>query len=399
LWFVSELGHGQGQGQGQGRRRRPGRAWIAAAALSAAALSSGCSLTTVDSSDCSSHQQCTNALGDPGARCSPSGFCIPSRILLLGDSCTSAVPRVALGDETEAVFVVDTAGLDNAFEQCTGTLPVPGEDGVLTANFRVDEKWHFHVRPLDNVSLDFDPAVYVMSSCESARSCQAPIAVMDRCGPGKDEHFSFTASAEGEYYLVLDNQIASSTSRKYELSVVKPVCGNGIREHDETCDDGNESAGDGCDDICRTELSTNGLAEEANDDHATASTVILDSAGQRIVWGALPPCDVDYYGFQVAAPATLRVDMGPNDTSMSPDALPTACVDTDAQRLIMKLYREEPGGGRTEITTGIPPTGSTCPALAYVPLDQAGKYTVELTWPKNETKTIDYRLLFRVTSP
>lgn len=385
MWFVSELTDGQR------------RALVAAAALSTAVLAGGCSLTTVDSSECSSHVQCTSALEDPGARCSPSGFCIPSRTLLLGDSCTSVVPRVALGDETEAVFVVDTAGLDNAFDQCTGTLPVPGEDGVLTANFRVDEKWHFHVRPLDDSSLDFDPAVYVMSSCESARSCQAPIAEMDRCGPGKDEHFSFTATAEGEYYLVLDNQIASSAPRKYEVSVVKPSCGNGIREHDETCDDGNEDAGDGCDDACRTELSRNGLAEEANDDHETASTVILDG-GQRIIWGTLPPCDVDFYGFRVGQPGTLRLDMGPNSASMSPDDPPIACVDAEARNLTMRLYREDPGGSRTEIATGLAPTGSDCPALAGAPLSQAGKYTVELTWPKDATKTIDYRLFFQVTS-
>jgi cysteine-rich repeat protein len=385
LWFVSECA------------ARQGRALVVAAALSAAALASGCSLTTVDSGECSSHQQCTNALGDPGARCSPSGFCIPSRTLVLGDSCTSAVPRVALGDDTEAVFVVDTAGLDNAFDQCTGTLPVPGEDGVLTANFRVDEKWHFHVRPLGDAGLDFDPAVFVMSSCESARSCQSPIAVMDRCGPGEDEHFSFTATSVGDYYLVLDNQIASSAPRKYEINVAKPICGNGIQEHDETCDDGNLLAGDGCDDICRIELSQNGLAEEANDDHETASTVLLNSAGQRIVWGSLPPCDVDYYGFQVSQPGTLRLDMGPNSTSLSPDDPPAACLDPEAGRVTMTLYYEQPGGGRMEIADGVPPTGSSCPGLQGAMLAQPGKYTLELTLPKDATATIDYRLLFQVT--
>jgi cysteine-rich repeat protein len=388
LWFVSELGYGQGQD----------RALVVAAALSVAALAGGCSLTTVDSSECASHAQCTAALDDPGARCNPGGFCIPSRSLLLGDSCTSAVPRVVLGDETEAVFVVDTAGLDNAFDQCTGALPVPGEDGVLTANFRVDEKWHFHVRPLDDDSLDFDPAVYVMPSCESARSCQSPIAVMDRCGPGEDEHFSFTATGAGDYYLVLDNQIASSTPRKYELSVVKPICGNSIQEHDETCDDGNQLGGDGCDELCRIELSSNGLAEEANDDHQTASTVIL-SSGQRIVWGTLPPCDIDVYGFRVDQPGTLRLTMGPNSAGMSPDEQPGACVDAEALRIGMKLYREEPDETRTFIEDGVPPSGNNCPALLFAPLSQAGTYTVELTFPKDATTTIDYRLFFQVTAP
>jgi cysteine-rich repeat protein len=385
LWFVSELADGQG------------RALVAAAALSAAALAGGCSLTTVDSSECSSHVQCTSALGDPGARCSPGGFCIPSRSLLLGDSCTGTVPRVVLGDDTEAVFVVDTAGLDNAFDQCTGTLPVPGEDGVLTANFRVDEKWHFHVRPLDGASLDFDPAVYVMSSCESARSCQSPIAVMDRCGPGEDEHFSFTATGMGDYYLVIDNQIAFSAPRKYELNVAKPTCGNGIQEHDETCDDSNQFPGDGCDESCRIELSSNGLAEEANDDHQTASTVILAS-GQRIVWGTLPPCDIDYYSFRVGQPGTLSLDMGPNSDGMSPDEPPGACVDPEAQRISMILYREELDGTRTKIEDGERPSGSDCPGFASAPLSQAGKYTVELAFPKDATETIDYRLFFQVRS-
>jgi cysteine-rich repeat protein len=381
LWFVSE--------------RAQSRALVAAAALSAAALAGGCSLATVDSSECSSHVQCTTALGDPGARCSPGGFCIPSRNLLLGDSCTSVVPRVALGDDTEAVFVVDTAGLDNAFDQCTGELAVPGEDGVLTANFRVDEKWHFHVRPLDDSSRDFDPAVYVMSSCESARSCQSPIAVMDRCGPGEDEHFSFTATGVGDYYLVLDNQIASSAPRKYELSVVKPICGNGIKEHDETCDDANLARGDGCDEVCRVELSQNGLAEEANDDHVTASTVIL-SGGQRIVWGSLPPCDIDFYGFRVDQPSTLRLDMGPNSAGMAPNDPPGACVNAEATRIIMALYRED-GGSRTKVADGVVSTSNDCPSIASANLDQPGKYTVELSLPKDATTTIDYRLLFVVT--
>jgi cysteine-rich repeat protein len=383
LWFVSELA------------ARRGRT-LAAAALSAAALAGGCSLTSVDSSECSSHEQCTNALGDPGARCSAGGFCIPSRTLVLGDSCTSPVPRVALGDDTEAVFVVDTAGLDNAFDQCTGTLAVPGEDGVLTANFRVDEKWHFHVRPVDESSRDFDPAVYVMTSCESARSCQSPIAVMDRCGPGEDEHFSFTATGVGDYYLVLDNQIASSAPRKYELSVVKPVCGNGIQEHDETCDDGNLLGRDGCDETCRTELSQNGLAEEANDDHETASTVILNGSGQRIVWGTLPPCDIDFYGFRVEQPGTLRLDMGPNTPDLAPNQAPGLCVNPEALRIGMKLYRED-GGTRVEVAQGEVTTGNDCPTIVSANLDQAGKYTVELTFPKDALTPIDYRLFFQVT--
>ncbi len=58
-----------------------------------------------------------------------------------------------------------------------------------------------------------------------------------------------------------------------------PLCGNGIREGDEECDDGNRDPGDGCDADCRSEYACgNGLLEPGEECDASelSSSCVLD---------------------------------------------------------------------------------------------------------------------------
>ena len=72
------------------------------------------------------------------------------------------------------------------------------------------------------------------------------------------------------------------------VAVVKEICGNGVREGSETCDDGNTNAGDGCNASCQAELSQAGfdlrggyaayLADPANADLLAAGVCDAASA-------------------------------------------------------------------------------------------------------------------------
>jgi cysteine-rich repeat protein len=58
------------------------------------------------------------------------------------------------------------------------------------------------------------------------------------------------------FVIVLFARAASAgndTSAQETSEVTEPVCGNGVIEADEACDDGNARDHDGCDAVCQTE--------------------------------------------------------------------------------------------------------------------------------------------------
>ena len=99
----------------------------------------------------------------------------------------------------------------------------------------------------------------------------------------------------------------SSQSGKYQMKVTitPPVCGNGILEVAEECEDGNTATGDGCDGSCHWE-GTCGAIAEAGETSTTAPQVIPAGCKSFIVNGAMTTGDADYY--QVDLPANMTIE-------------------------------------------------------------------------------------------
>jgi cysteine-rich repeat protein len=173
----------------------------------------------------------------------------------------------------------------------------------------------------------------------------------------------------------------------YELAVFRPVCGNGEPEESETCDDGNASAGDGCDAECRAELSASGSDEaEPNDDFTSANLLVLAAGATLSVNGTLGGgCDPDQFVVDVPAQASLQVTLlaaGGGPCSEGSPPLTLTLSDGDGSRLI--------GSGEA-------PNGSACPAIddrhAWAQQLAAGRYWLRATTDSSQP-AFDYRIDF-----
>ncbi len=331
-------------------------------------LTLSCSPSAVDDTDCTSHEQCQGTFG-AGARCSPTGFCVASDELVLGDSCNSA-PPVDLEQDNERLFVVSTDSLSNTISDCSPDLLVPGQEGVFQLYMEGGVKWHFHAKPVGG-DMTSDTALYVMPGCDGNRLCEGA-ANVDWCGAGGEEHFTFIPQTSATYYVVLDNQAAGAGVTEYEFEIVRPQCGNGILEHDETCEDGNRTAGDGCDEYCREEIAADGFeAHEANDDPSSASAIVLDAnTGTRLVRGILRPCDFDVFAVDIAqAGSSLRVELSSDDGPATD--IGSACPgQTPAIDLVLSDPDSQPLG------TGSPRDGA-CPIIDPTEISGADQYVDE----------------------
>jgi cysteine-rich repeat protein len=217
------------------------------------------------------------------------------------DRCDSTVPIVG---SSAAAFFVDTSVLTSnyrAFAGCVGH-ELPGNDGFFSIVMKRDERWHVHVTAEE---MSLDPAVYILPACDE-RSCE-PGHGLDVCGAGGAEHLSFVAPNDGTFLVGLDSRTPGGG--RFSVTVVKPTCGNGTREHSETCEDGNTEGGDGCDKSCRKELTATAVEAEPNDDPPGPNILLMPDASPAVTVSAkfaTGSCDVDVYAVPVPANGGLR---------------------------------------------------------------------------------------------
>ncbi len=112
----------------------------------------------------------------------------------------------------------------------------------------------------------------------------------------------------GNYFVVVEDYLNDDAIPAFELVITgnqANICGNGIRETGETCDDGNLTAGDGCDAMCNYEGVLPIQEIEPNDTPATATPTGLNAPGLVSVQGQTnqggTSGDLDY--FEVTVPA------------------------------------------------------------------------------------------------
>lgn len=102
----------------------------------------------------------------------------------------------------------------------------------------------------------------------------------------------------GTYYLQLDNPTEATLDLVLRQELRAPGCGDGVPDVTEDCEDGNTTAGDGCDPSCQLEPSIVSLAEP-DGDLPSAHLVPLLLGRTTTVASSLARNDRDYFAFDV----------------------------------------------------------------------------------------------------
>jgi cysteine-rich repeat protein len=265
----------------------------------------------------------------------------------LSDTCTSEDIPVVQSDE--AHHPTGTTDLDDnfsGFPGCGGTSQLPGPDGFVRVIASAGDRWHIEAEPEDD---DLDVAIYMMPTCD-ALACQL---LVDRCGAGWAEDFTFVAETAGEYLIGIDG--SDPAGGELDLLVLRTQCGDGVVDHGESCDDGNLAAGDGCGPECRLEMAPTDDEVEPNNWHTSANVIRFggDGTGTSKIGGRLGgPCDTDHYAVQVPPGAHLYAAM------LSGAEL--ACADDHAEVDMMLMERTS---GRVRGRGAPAGRGGGCPSI------------------------------------
>jgi cysteine-rich repeat protein len=283
------------------------------------------------------------------------------------DRCLAITP---LGASTSISLDIDTNNFKGDFSEvvaCVGH-DLPGNDGFVALDMVGGQKWHVHVNP---VSADFDPAVYILASCDE-RAC-SKVTAIDECGPGKSEHLSFLAPQTGTYFVGIDSAVRGGGVSS--VLIFRPTCGNGTAEHSETCDDNNNLSGDGCDSLCRKEFTAASVTElEPNDDPRAAN--VLAVAGKSMIVSGLVAsrCDHDMYSVTLTQTGTIRATVSPT----------TAACGIEGAAINLALIGAD---GLTPVSGVTNTLAADCPSLEGKDLP-AGEYFIvirrpagEMSWP------------------
>ncbi len=200
----------------------------------------------------------------------------------------------------------------------------------------------------------------------------------------------------GRYYIRVEETGDDAVLGPYQLEVetrALNVCGNGLAEAGEFCDDGNTAPGDGCSATCQSEITISNLTEvEPNNTPATAQSLgTISAAGIYFVQAAVPALgDVDFYTFTLTAPMRVQMATHTNatntlvcatiDTQMwLYNAIPTNITTTDSTvETTIVEYDDDDNAGNCSRITG----SDTTPARRTL---AAGTYWVQARFYNNQT--------------
>ena len=304
------------------------------------------------------------------------------------------------------VYAVDTCGASNTFvfTQTTRNIAIDtrtsnsdiattcrgpattGNDVFFAVNVQAGEFWHFHLRvdPTDPTSvMSRDPAFYLLQTGCDARVCRF---ASDACDGNLDEHFAFKADARGTWYLGIDDR--NPGGGRYLLDAIRPVCGDGVAEHGEACDDGNTVNDDRCDNQCRATVGgESGFDEKTpNDNEAEANHILLPTSRTMQIQGAIGgegDCYPDVFVIDVPQNATLTV------RSQDMSNVDCASATTTPFQFALRNARGDAVGGT--VTSG-------CPEITYTNgPTSATTYYIWLSAATRTTALTTYRMRVSVT--
>lgn len=205
------------------------------------------------------------------------------------DSCGDSSAFVI--GQRQLDIIVDTRGLSN--QTTVPCAPSAGNDAFFALDVVAGEVWHFHLTSAGAEARN--PVLYLLSDDCDDRAC---IQNSDSCAGTGDEHFAFVAPSTGRWYLGIDS--AEAGGGVFQLDAFRPVCGDGMQEHGETCDSDEPSAcgGAGCVN-CRCRVSPSSPGEKfPNDNLYEANQIDLEGTDSITITGGLAgpgSCDESTY--------------------------------------------------------------------------------------------------------
>ena len=318
---------------------------------------------------------------------------MPDAPLVLEDVPTDVPPPEAPADECgdpeaflligSGTYDIDTTGLNPDFSilgMATG-----GNDAFYQFDGVSGQFWHFHLAAL---SPGRNPVLYVVQSSGGVCS-SSPVAVRNACTMSEgDEHFAFVPPTTGRYYLGIDD--GNAGGGRYRLQVIRPVCGNGVQEHGEPCDE--DPMMGRCDSMCRILLAdldatgTTSVPPGRHNDTATEAMIVQVAAGDTIdVRGTVPAgdCYPDVFAVDLPAGARIRVT--------ARNATSTACVAEMGVSYGLELQN---AAGSVIATGGN--DGMGCFGIDQM-LTNPGRYFVWLSATGDPSRPANYTLRFEHT--
>ncbi|MBI5536883.1 MAG: DUF4215 domain-containing protein [Deltaproteobacteria bacterium] len=181
---------------------------------------------------------------------------------------------------------------------------------------------------------NFDSVLYVrQTSCTSSDE----LGCEDEVGDG-GEIVTFNAPPNTDYWVFVDGYSGDQGNFELKVKVAPAVCGNGIIDGAEQCDDANTSNNDGCDSTCHWEGTCGAIAEVEPNPYNNPQ-IIPSACGSFIVKpAALPVLDGDY--FQVALTGGSQIE------AWTFVGTPGQC-DSSADT-VLELYKAPIGSAPTE---------------------------------------------------
>ncbi|MCU0672337.1 MAG: DUF4215 domain-containing protein [Myxococcota bacterium] len=169
--------------------------------------------------------------------------------------CAPAAPQVIdCASGTVAGNTADGANLRTAYSGCA-TFTYPGEERIY--RFQHDGPTRVAVRIVatrGSGTGDFD--LFAWSAGDGSVSClESSLTCLDSSNGTTDtETVEFVVAPGARAYVGYD-RFGSGTTTDFTLAVTCTpiVCGDDVISGDETCDDGNTTAGDGCSSTCQRE--------------------------------------------------------------------------------------------------------------------------------------------------
>ena len=211
-------------------------------------------------------EQCDDGNTTPGDGCDDFcmyegvGACGPEAPAICADSISDDITVIGLPiNDWMTCFGFADAGPEYAF------VFVPTYTGDVTVDLTVTDP------DMDLIVVQGDAA----GACDPTDCANIVDASLN--GGTTAETVTFTATLGTTYYLIVDTYLPGGTGGAFTLDVTcapPPVCGNGVLEAGEECDDGNTTAGDGCDDLCALEPSTCGDGFIAPDEQCDDANMV-----------------------------------------------------------------------------------------------------------------------------
>jgi cysteine-rich repeat protein len=291
---------------------------------------------TVDGDGCDSHCRveagatCGNGTIETGETCDDGNHasadgCSATCQVESGYTCTGTPSVCTMGGNVTGgtcampFIVTMTNGMGSGSgdtTNATNQIPAGNCDQYGTSGDGNDQIFSFTLTATADVDIElaapFDANIRVMrTACDTSTQVSDHLfhdGCADQGFEGDGESLTAQSLPAGTYYLSVDGYDDSEFGAytfTITTSASTAVCGNGIYDDNEECDDGGVVAGDRCSATCTLEFDT--AEVEPNDDAAHAQLI---TPTHHIIKGSILPTgdDVDLYTFTLTTPATVQFE-------------------------------------------------------------------------------------------